>query len=346
MNLTNDFSTKAVNLYQLAKLTNNPLVMKMTKSIYNNNSLATIFDYHTGFDFKVQAEQLTHAGLMKNQMGWRRLNEQSTNVNGDTKKIEGELLLIDNDIEIDRAAVKAYKAGKLKTDPVKRQFDIYTESFGYDFNDTLLNFDPTGDPRRPAGLRYICSNPKAFDLDPNFVLKTVNEGAGLNLNRGLMTGADATGLLNDIDTWLDESGAGEGTGIVLLCNYKLMNNLTNAMANSRLFSVDKDQFGRKILKYRDVEIRKMVAGIDGVTELIPSNETLAGDIDVVNGKYTSVYLWDTRQESTYVWQPHTMELENQGTIGTKTNVHIAWGFGRMFLKDRAVVRLKGIRLRN
>jgi len=325
-----------MSLYDWAKLSNSAMAMKLAKSIYAGDMMIKYFKFRTDPSLKVQGRQLTHAGLPP--IGWRKLNEQSEATKGKTRAVEAELHIIANDLEFDVAELRAYKAGKLITDPVAEQFSMWQTALDFEIEDVWFNANPAlvSYEDCPAGLKTMLDNPTQYKLDPNSKSQTPT----INLSTGGLSANAALILCGEIDKKLFWMGSREGQNCVISMDYQLVTNWVTALQMGRMFSIEKDQFGNDMLKYKKAIVQKVGWKADGSTPVISATETVTGASG--GTVYTSAYITNTDPEALDVFQPQTLVPEMQGQIGSKKMAHIEWGMGRLAKKERAFARLTGI----
>lgn len=250
-------------------------------------------------------------------VGFRGLNEAGNQGTGDYNLREEDTFFIDEYIYTDRAMID-----RLGQESRYKQERLKSIALGQLFTQQFIKGDHTLNPRTPSGLQARCNTPQY-----NLFYNSVAAGGGalslVNLDilywntnkpthwifpRGLMPYMDAVA---------------RNSGVV---------NQTVAFA--------KDDFGRSIMKYRDLPILYGYEP-DDTPDVLPFTEVGQGGGGAVT---SSIYCASLRAGGLYAIEQTPLSVIPEGTIpGTpQESTHIKWDWGVAREHPRAVSRLSSI----
>lgn len=250
-------------------------------------------------------------------VGFRGLNEAGNQGTGDFNLREEDTFFIDEYIYTDRAIVD-----RLGVESKYKQERLKSIALGQLFTQQFMKGDHTLNPRTPSGLQARC-NTADYNLFYNSV---ASGGAALSL-----TNLDKLYWATNKPThWIFPRGlmpymdaVARNSGVV---------NQTVAFA--------KDDFGRSIMKYRNLPILYGYEP-DDTPDVLPFTEVGQGG---GAAQTSSIYCVSLRAGGLYAIEQTSLSVIPEGTIpGTpQESTHIKWDWGIAREHPRAVSRLSSI----
>jgi hypothetical protein len=249
--------------------------------------------------------------------GFRSLNAPGNQAQGTFNLREEDTFFIDEYIFVDRAMIDRlgpehkYKQEKLKTISLSQ---LWTQKF--------VKGDHSSDPRTPDGIQPRCTT------------------ANVNLfNNSGSSGGGALSLVNlDLLYW----SVNKPTHWIFprgLMPYADAAARNNSLVNQTMAYAE-DDFGRKIIKYKDLPI---LFGYepDDSPDVLPFTEVAAGGGSAVTA---SIYCVSFRPGGIYAIEQTPLQVRPEGqVVGSPfESTHIKWDWGIAREHPRAVSRLTSI----
>lgn len=250
-------------------------------------------------------------------VGFRGLNTAASNVSGDFNLREEDTFFIDEYIMVDRALVD-----RLGSEHQYRQEKVTSTALGQMFSQQLIKGDRTSTPTGPDGMQARCTQ-----LNYNW------------LHNSASSGGAALSLANlDILYWL----VNKPTHFVVprtLMPYFDAAARNNSLVNQTV-SYAKDDFGRRIIKYKDLPL---LFGYepDDTPDLLPMTEVASGGGSAVTG---SIYCVSLRDGGFYAIEQTPLSVINEGLVVGQPffSIHVKWDWGVAREHPRSVARLDSI----
>jgi hypothetical protein len=283
---------------------------------------------------------------------WTPLNTEPQTFKTKPKSYEEQLYILRNKITVDRRILEQPNA---IVDPVESQIQMFLEGFAYDFNDKLINNDPTSlvagnSPDCFPGLAYRLQNNSDYDI-PSEMIVSSQDISAINLFRSSSKSGSipfgvqaANRLIADLQTLFDNMNAPDGDGVVLYCSELTKRQFEMAirvMGIGAGFDITQDSYDRPVEKYKNATVRTVGRKSDGVTPIISNVQTISGpNLDA--GKGSSIFA--VRYGTGYVtgWQSEPFKPKNLGLSqenGFMHNILFDWGVGLWIPHTRAIGRL-------
>lgn len=249
--------------------------------------------------------------------GFRAINAAGNQGLGSFSLRSEDTFFMDEYIHVDRAMVD-----RLGPDHRAKQENLKMISLAQLCSQKILKGDNSSSSIEPNGMQVRCG--------------TVNTNL---LHNSAASGGAALSLVNlDRLIWLVNKPTH------LIFPRSLMPYMDAAARNSTLtgaaFSFEKDDFGRKVTKYKGLPI---LFGYepDDTTDLLPMTEVASGGGSAVTG---SIYAASLRDGGFYLIEQTALAVEDQGQqIGTpQITTHIKWDWGIAREHPRSIARLTSI----
>jgi len=333
--------SNAITLADYAIMSNDPLVMMITKSLLMNG--AVFADIPIVTDKTMQAQGVRWQDNLPG-VNWAKLNSDLTVVKGKPTAYSEQAFLMRNAIDCD---VKIMEDKNQIVDPRAAQFDAYLQSVTYDFNDKFINNDPiSGEDDAFTGIRYRLDNPSTFGVASELKINA----SAVDMTQSGMTEATANNFLEHVQTVLDYMGRPEGDGVVFYLNDLMKRRWERALrllGGGSGWNVVRDAYDRGITTYKNARIVDIGRKADQSTRIITNTETAAG----LNGAstHTSIYAACFGEERLIGWQFDTLanSVKDLGLIGGQgitARILVDWAFGLLPMHTRCMSRIYGIKV--
>lgn len=250
-------------------------------------------------------------------VGFRTMNSAASNISGDFGLREEDTFFIDEYIFVDRALVD-----RLGNEHQYRQEKAASTALGQMFSQQLLKGDTSATPGTPNGFQVRCNNP------------------GYNwLHNSTASGGAALSLANlDQLYWI----VNKPTHFVV--PRTLMPYFDAAARNSTLVNQTvafaKDDFGRRIIKYKDLPLMFGYEP-DDTPDMLPMTEVAYGGGAAVTG---SIYCVSLRDGGCYAIEQTPLSVINEGLVVGQPfySIHVKWDWGVAREHPRSMARLDSI----
>jgi hypothetical protein len=249
--------------------------------------------------------------------GFRGINAAASAASGTFNLREEDTFFIDEYIQVDRAIVD-----RLGVEHRARQEQLMSTSLGQMFSQNLIKSDRTSNPSAPDGMQVRCTT------------------VGTNwFHNSSSSGGAALSLANlDILYW----SVNKPTHYVF--PRTLMPFMDAAARNNTLVnqtvSYAKDDFGRRIMKYKDLPI---LFGYepDDTPDMLPMTEVASGGGSAVTG---SIYCVSLRDGGFYAIEQTPLSVVDEGLIVGQPfwSTHVKWDWGVAREHPRSISRLDSI----
>lgn len=252
-------------------------------------------------------------------VGFRGLNSAGNTGTGTFNLREEDTFFIDEYIQCDRAL-----SDRLGPSHRMRQRELKTIALAQLFTAQFMKGDNTLNPRSPSGLQARC-------LTPNYNLLYNSVGAGgAALSLGNLD--QLYWLVNKPTHWIFPRS---------LMPYMEIAARNNLLVNQTI-DFGKDDFGRRIIKYKDLPI---LFGYhpDDTPDMLPFTEVGAGGGGAVTA---SIYLANLDDGGIYAIEQTPLNVHDEGLVPGVPFLsdHIKWDWGIAREHPRAVARLSSISL--
>jgi hypothetical protein len=250
-------------------------------------------------------------------VGFRAMNTAASNVSGQFNLREEDTFFIDEYIMVDRALVD-----RLGSEHQYRQEKVTSTALGQFFSQQVIKGDRSSTPTGPDGFQVRCTN-----LNYNWI------------HNSIASGGAALSLANlDLLYWL----VNKPTHFVVprtLMPYFDAAARNNTLVNQTV-SYAKDDFGRRIIKYKDLPL---LFGYepDDTPDMLPMTEVASGGGSAVTG---SIYCVSLRDGGIYAIEQTPLSVINEGMIVGQPfySIHVKWDWGVAREHPRSLARLDSI----
>lgn len=338
----------ALTLHDWAVQSNDPLVHKVTKSIYEGGNLLQ--------DIPLMTEQSMLVNGVRWVGGlpvptWADLNEGPVSVTATPERYQEQAFLVRNNIDTDIKLVQdKNQIGDIRGGRV----DAYLEGFKFDFNNKFFNAvqtGATGNAKCFAGLRTRIDNPNTYKVNSEM---KINAG-GVDLSPTGITAKSANAFIELVDQALSYTGVDDGTGIVIYMNDTLKRRFATALRTAGPgagFTIDKDAYDRTVEKYRNAVIRdpgRQAPTQNGTqtARIISPQESAAGaDTTDGSGTFTSFYVVRFGQDAFCGWQFEALKPRDLGLIndGVTYRTVFDYAVGLWMVHTRSIGRVYNIKI--
>src|SRR5262245_39103161 len=222
-------------------------------------------------------------------VGFRGLNEAGNQSSGAFNLREEDTYFIDEYILVDRALID-----RLGTEHKIKQADLKTTALGQMASQQIVKGDNSSNPRTPNGFQARCTN-SSINLFHNSVAAG---GAALSL-------ANLDTLywnVNKPTHWIFPRG--------LMPFLDVAARNTNLVNQTLVYSEDKDNLGRRILKYKNLPILYGYEPDDS-PDLLPFTEVGQGGGGAVT---SSIYCARLDEKGVYLIEQTSMQVMDEGQI--------------------------------
>ena len=254
-------------------------------------------------------------------VGFRGMNQSASNISGDFNLREEDTFFIDEYIFVDRAMLDRYG-----TEHQYRQERAASVALGQMFSQQVIKGDGSTTIGTPNGLQVRCTS-------------LATNGVGNWLHNSAASGGAALSLANlDILYWLVNKPSH------FICPRALMPFFDAAARNSTLVnqtvSFDKDDFGRRIIRYKGLPI---LFGYepDDTPDMLPLSEVASGGGSAVTG---SIYCVSLRDGGFYAIEQTPLSVVDEGFVVGQPfkSIHVKWDWGTAREHPKAIARLDSI----
>jgi hypothetical protein len=334
----------ALTLADQAIISNDPLVKEITKSLHMTWNALKDIPLVTNPSLRQVGTRMINQANAFPTINWATINEEPVVSKGKPKQYEESMYLIRNKIQVDHVLLD--QPNNI-VDPVQMQINYFMEALAYDFNQKLIDNDPTStaagnDVDCFPGLRYRLTNPEQFDI-PGEMSINGNGSSGADLTTTVGTNR----FMERLQALLDNMNAPDGDGVVIYVSEALKRAIEfgiRTMGIGAGFDVTKDSFDRPVEMYKGAKIRSVGRRADGVTHILGS-ETAAG----VPGAGGFQSLFAVRYGDGYCtgWQPGPFKPTYLGLSkenGVLHNIVFDWGVGLWVPHTRAIGRVFNIKI--
>jgi hypothetical protein len=250
-------------------------------------------------------------------VGFRNMNTAASNISGDFNLREEDTFFIDEYVMVDRALVD-----RLGNEHQYRQEKLASTALGQLFSQQLIKGDGTATLGTPTGFQARCTQ-----LNYNWMHNSASSGGA------------ALSLANlDILYWM----VNKRTHFVVprtLMPYFDAAARNNTLVNQTV-SYAKDDFGRTIIKYKDLPL---LFGYepDDTPDMLPMTEVASGGGSAVTG---SIYCVSLRDGGAYAIEQTPLSVINEGLVVGQPfySIHIKWDWGIAREHPRSMARLDSI----
>ena len=339
--------SNAANLGSVGMLSNDPVVKRTVFSLFKDNNVMSYMSLITRKNLVNMA--VRWVGNLP-QVHSAQINDNPTFTLGQPSPYAEQVYMYRDGLQID--TVLRENESNI-TDPLDAQLDAYFKDFTYVFNYDLFNNDHTIDVKRVLGFRYrlTVANLGQFGI-PTDMCMDGYALTGNNLSMVASTVAGSPGVQIGyfeamLDRMLNYVGDDDGTGIDLYMNDYLIRSwqLGLKTAGSGIgWSIDKDNYGRRVTKYRDARIVDPGRNQDQSGRVISATENSTGTAG--SSTYTSVYAIKNGSEDCALihWGP--MKPIFDGVVpGTFIEVvKMQYIFGIWMPNNRSVARMYDVNI--
>lgn len=331
----------AIALSDYAILSNDPRVLRITKSLLENGAVLV--------DIPLVTKKTLVANGVRWQdnlptVNWGKLSGGLTVTKGKPTAYQEQIYLVRNGIDTD---IKLLEEENRIVDPRAAMLQGYLAGLSYDFNDKFINNDHlSGSADSLVGLRARLDNPSVYGVQSEMKI----DAGGVDLSTGGMTAATANTFIEYIQQVLDYMGRPEGDGVVFYMNDLMKRRFEHAvrlMGAGAGWRMTTDAYDRAVTSYKNARIVDIGRKADQTTRIITYTETSAGANGASN--YTSIYAVAYGEDRFIGWQWDTLgnSIEDIGLIGndgTLSRVRIDWGIGVYPQHTRCISRLFNIKV--
>jgi len=331
----------ALTISDYALMSNDPLVMKVTKSLLVNGAVLSDIPLIDKKSLKITGARWT--GNLPT-VNWAKLNTEPAVTKGVPTPYEEQAYILRNAIDVD---VKLLQDENQIVDPRGAMLEAYLQSVSYDMNDKFINNDHTsGNPDAFVGIRARLDNPAVYGTTPELKI----DAGGTDMSQAGMTSTTANNFIEYVQQMLDWMGRPEGDGVVLYMNDTLRRRFERAirvLGTGAGFRMTEDAFDRRISMYKNARVVDIGRKADQTTRIITNTETAAGLPGA--GDRTSLYAVAYGQDSFLGWQFESFQNAVKdigliGNAGTIMRILIDWAFGIVQVHTRALARIYNIKV--
>lgn len=333
--------SNALTIADYAMMSNDPLVLKITKSLLIQGAIFGDIPYVTKKTLKVNGVRWQDN---LPSVTWAKLNTGLTVTKGKPTAYEEQAFFVRNAIDVDLAYLEdENRIG----DPRAQMLEAYIQGVVYDYNNKFINNNPIdGEDDAIVGLRYRLDNYDAYRVHSDMIIN----GGGVDMTQAAMTAATANNFLEFIEQQLTVMGAPEGDGVVFYCNELLKRRWERAirlLGAGAGWSMQRDAFDRAITMYKNAKIVVIGRTADQTTQIITNTESSAGAAG--SSTYTSLYAVKYGEEAFMGWQWDSLPNSIQdigliGNDGVTARIKIDWGNGILPQSNRCLSRIYGIKV--
>jgi hypothetical protein len=325
----------AISLSEYAIMSNNPLVMGITKSLLMAGSV--LADIPLATENTLLVNGVRWEGNLPT-VDWAKINGGLTVTKGKPTAYSEQAFMIRNAIDVDTAIL----ADRNRImDPRAAQISAYFDAVTYDTNDKFINNSHTsGDADAPVGLRERLDNPSVYGVQSELKI----DFGGVDLSDSGMGQDDANTFVTNVQKMLDFLGRREGDGVVFYANDDLLRRWERAvriMGAGAGWNTVVDSWGRMVTKYRNARIVDIGRKADQTTRIITSTETSTGAAGA--STFTSLYAVVYGEDRFMGWQfapldQSVVDLGLLGNDGTIARTMVDWKVGLLPVHTRCMAR--------
>jgi hypothetical protein len=332
--------TGALTLAQYAEQSNDPLINAVTFSILESDSILSDIPLYTKQTQKINGARFT--GNLP-AVNWRPFNSGVTVTSGTASPYSEQMFLASNAFDIDDKILRDVNA---VGNPAFVQVQAWLKSLSYDLMDKCINnTHESGDANAPVGIRKRIDDSTTWGT--NTACKI--DAGTVDISVANITAANMGKVIYYLDQALDELGSPEGEGCAIYMNRqmrRLFNMGIKMMGAGGGFDMTQDAYGRRVMTYRNANIRTVGLKADQSTEIITNTETTAG----VNGASNQSSLYVIKYGDGYFtgWQFDPLApIYNDYRSDEPNMFRIAfdWGIGLNQSHTRCIARVYDIKVK-
>lgn len=331
--------TNSLTLSDYALTSNSPLVQKITYSLLMNGSVLQ--------DIPLRTYKSMHANGVRflgsegaPTVAFRALNADPAVTKAVPTPYQEQAYINSNNFDIDNVLLDDVNSIQ---DPFAVQMGAYTKFLTYKWNDVFINNEHTaGDSNAPVGIRWRLDNAATYNIPTE--MKFAAGGSTIDISAG----SNGDALIEYIQQMLDIMGSPDGTGVVLYMNEltrRKMDRAIRKLGTTGGFSVNTDQFERRVYMYNNATVRTIGRKADQSTQIITSTEGTTG-LDG-SSNYSSVYGVRYGDEDFSGWQFRNLESAFFGPFllqnGVQKRITFDWPVGFWQENVRSISRMYGLK---
>jgi len=260
-------------------------------------------------------------------VGWRKIGAQLNSSKGSVDMIEETAFDVGNAIDVDKLLVRA---GNTLYNPRALWQELTVKAIAYEFNDCLINGDPTVNSDRPTGIMYRVTNDLASTQRISAAALDISPDTGSNV------APNANQLMDLLDKVI--YALPDHKCDALLMNETALLRAWSSLRQINVLDVTKDEFGREFYTYKGARMVDVGPKADFSTKIILDTESATGL--PTGATYTSIYGLRIGPQYFTGWQMYPMDVQDLGLIddGVTYRNTIDWPIGFAVTNPRSIVR--------
>lgn len=337
-------SANALSLAEHAKFTNDPLVQKITWSIYDTENVLQYMPFINRKSMKANGVRWERGSLPTPT--FRPINDPPTAIKASPTAFQEQAYVIRDLVQVDHLLIEDENN---ITDPRGAQIEAYMKGWAIKSNNYFINNAQAGtgsvvDPNAPLGLRWRIDNPAYTGIPADMKI----DAGGLDFTLG-MTKEEANAYLELFARACRRAKSPTGRGMVFFMNGDAKDRMATAIriaGEASGFSSTRDNYDRSVDIFREAKIVDIGYLADETTPIISNNETAAGADGTGSDKHTSIYFAKFGQGSFFGWHYRPMKAIRSGVIDEQTadNTLLEYAYGFMQEDTRAIGRIHGLQI--
>lgn len=339
-------SAQAITLAQYANMSNDPLVKKISYSLYDNGSILSDLPLVINKSLIVNGVRWT--GNLPT-VNWQKINTDPTVTSGTPSPFQEQAYILRNSIDVDKFLVEDVNSIQ---DPQATQIDAYLKGVAYDINYKFIKNDhATGDTESFVGVRARLDDPATYGTkSENKINAGVEFGTAnvLDLSSGGMTASIANNALEMVDKLLWACDSPDGTNVVLYMNDVMQRRFATMIRRAGLgagWNAQVDAYGRDVMSFKNAQVKDIGRKADQTTRIILNTEDLNG-VDSTS-TMTSMYAVRYDTDHLFGWQFEPLVPQNIGLIGNGGATYrtvFNWAVGIFVPSQRSMARAFNIKI--
>lgn len=338
--------TNSLSLQDWAKFRNDPMITKITKSLYTLSNVLTDMSFVQKEYINIRGSRWAGNLPTVNGIGF---NVVPAYITGTPEQYEEQVGLIRDSAAVDTLLLR--DKGNI-TDPVKSRIESYLEAFTYKTNDTLINATPSTEQYLSPGLKWRLDNPSLSGVfSANGTTTELKIDVAADLRAATLGGsggqAEAYKFLEAFRRVLTRMKAPTGKNVVAYMNEELyvrFPTIIAAAGETLSFSITKDNYDRDVATYRSCRLQPIGRKADQTTQIITITENSDGT-DTGASEYTSIYFAYMAEGHFSGWHfdpPHFKDIgiDDSGVIKQWT---FEYCYGLMMEDNRSIARMYDLR---
>jgi hypothetical protein len=332
--------TGVLPLADWAKFTNDPLVQKITQSMYEQENVYTLIPFmqkkRTKISIKRWTDNLPRVDFVP-------ANTDPPVSTGTPEDAQESVSIVRNIIPIDHIFLE--DEGNIG-DPLGQQMEAYIWNWTYKANYSFIKNGTTtlNDPHAPLGLQWRLDNPAQSGVQSELKVSA----GGLSFT-GSMTQANALAFAEYFETVLSYMNAKSGENVIAFMNDQMKRRIKTAIAlmgDSAGFSSGRDNYDRLVETWRGVrmvDIGRSSAGGGPTGNIITSTENAAGTSDT-GSTHSSIYFVKVGENAFHWWHFDPMRAIRNGINddGIIKQITMEYVFGLAQHNTYSIARLHGL----